>query len=119
MEKNAKAAEVAAEKGRSKELHRMAKTITGEWKREVEGVKDKQGSSCQEEISGTSSEIPKSFKNPLSLLLKFIRTHQNSSQPVDFEGDFLEFLMMSQKSLLDNYSRGAEDRSSVKAVDMG
>ena len=42
MKKSAKA-EKAAEKGRSKELHRMAKTITGESKREVEGVRDKQG----------------------------------------------------------------------------
>ena len=39
---------------------------------------------------------------------------QNSSQPVDFEGDFLEFLMMSQKSFLDNYYAKISTRKSLE-----
>ena len=42
MEKNAEAAKTAAESGRSKKLYHITETITEEWKREVERVKDKQ-----------------------------------------------------------------------------
>ena len=43
MEKQAEAAEKAAENGRSKELYTITKMLTGERRRQTVGVKDKQG----------------------------------------------------------------------------
>ena len=48
-------------------------------------------SSCQEEISGTSSKVSKSPQNPSSPLLKFSRTHQNLFLSGDLRGTFSNF----------------------------